>query len=138
MASEAGRRSPAAVLNRGPAAGPAWKEGGSCGKKINDYGTGMPYNGINAVAMLRLLTQFGFDFEGSFDPVDIAIIYSFFCLPLGNEIPKTPKLDFRKRSFRYGWPLGPVHEQKKEQLFFVQKSCSTGQIFGYYSLFVQL
>ncbi len=67
-----------------------------------DVRSDIKINGINAVAMLRLLTQFGFDFEGSFDPVDIAIIYSFFCLPLGNEIPKTPKLDFRKRSFSIG------------------------------------
>ena len=63
-----------------------------------DVRSDLKINGINAVAMLRLLTQFGFDFEGSFDDVDIAIIYSFFCLPLGNEIPKTPKLDFRKRN----------------------------------------
>ena len=67
-----------------------------------DVRSDLKINGINAVAMLRLLTQFGFDFEGSFDTVDIAIIYSFFCLPLGNEIPKTPKLDFRKRSFSIG------------------------------------
>ena len=35
-----------------------------------DVMSDLKINGINAVAMLRLLTQFGFDFEGSFDPVD--------------------------------------------------------------------
>ena len=35
-------------------AGPAWKEGGSCGKKINDYGTGMPYYEAEALACVLL------------------------------------------------------------------------------------
>lgn len=67
-----------------------------------DVRSDLKINGINAVSMLCLLSQLGFDFEGSFDTIDIAIIYSVFCLSLSNEIPKTPILDFRKRSFSIG------------------------------------